>query len=91
MPDSSDYATCAAKEEDPRVMAAIQFHDRNRQRTALMLTKLSASRGSAGGQNVVDGGDGMASEILQASLGFDNKERSDLSEASRGSSIAFVA
>ena len=38
-----------------------------------------------------DGGDGMAGSISHASLGFDNRERADLSEVSGGSSIAFVA
>jgi hypothetical protein len=132
--DASDYATCAAKKEDARVMGAIRFHERNRLRTALMLTNipisparaaagsatldenaapeprptqetpasaaslvqpaaaaaagpvLSASQGSAGGQNGGDGGDGqLASEILDASLGFDNNRDRSYRPTSGGS------
>ena len=48
--DASDYATCAAKKEDARVMGAIRFHERNRLRTALMLTNIpiSPARAAAG-------------------------------------------
>jgi len=34
-----------AEKKDPRVMGAISFYDRNRMRTALMMTKLTSSGG----------------------------------------------
>lgn len=38
-----------------------------------------------------DGGDGMASAISHASLGYDNRERTDFSAGSSRSSGAFVS
>jgi len=38
-------AMTMAEKKDPRVMGAISFYDRNRMRTALMLTKLTSSGG----------------------------------------------
>ena len=56
--DQHRRAMDLAQKEDPRVLGAISFHDRNRMRTALMLTKLTGAADGNGTRSSNNGGGG---------------------------------